>query len=388
MIFKRAYFYTLIIIFFTIGGFAGGYLVKSIAESSGDSWQILEQAYQILNKNGLKDMPETRRLEYGMIRGMLQAYDDPYTIFVEPAQHELESNSLEGKFGGIGVRLGRDNEGHVVLYPLPDSPAEAAGIRENDRLIKVDDLHITPETEIDVIQAAIRGRVGQWISITIARPPDYNQMEVKIKRAEIPLPSVTFHIDADEPRLGVIEVNRIAASTPDEIKAAVEELSQRGASAFVLDLRDNAGGLLTSGIDVARLFLKSGEVIEQQYKDKEIEKYSVNKPGPFADTPLVLLINHNTASAAEIVAGAIKAHQRAKLVGNSTYGKNTIQLVFDLKDGSSLHVTAARWWIPGLDPPIDGNGVTPDIMIEDHDQNGPDTALLTASRLLFGGEIP
>lgn len=369
-------------------GFAGGYLVKLITEPPGDSWQILEQAYQILNKNGLKDMPEERRLEYGMIRGMLQAYDDPYTVFVEPAQHELESNSLEGKFGGIGVHLGRDAEGRVVLYPLPDSPAEAAGIRENDRLIKVDDLHITPETEIDVIQAAIRGRVGQWITITIARPPDFNQVEVKIKRAEIPLPSVTFHIDADEPRLGVIEVNRIAASTPDEIKAAVEELGQRGAIAFVLDLRDNAGGLLTSGIDVARLFLKSGEVIEQQYKGKEIEKFSVNKPGPFAETPLVILINHNTASAAEIVAGAIKAHQRAKLIGNSTYGKNTIQLVFDLKDGSSLHVTAARWWIPGLDPPIDGNGVTPDIMIENHDANGPDTALLTASRLLFGGEIP
>lgn len=388
MEFKRAYLYTIIILMFTAVGFIAGYMVSPIFKTSESNWQILNQAYQILNKNGLKDMPEHPILEYGMIRGMLQAYSDPYTIFVEPAQHELESNTLEGKFGGIGVRLGVDADGQVVLYPLPGSPAEAAGIEENDRLIKVDELQITPQTGIDIIQAAIRGQVGQWIKITIARPPDYQLMEFRIKRAEIPLPSVTFHIDPDEPRLGVIEINLIAASTPDEIIKAAKDLNQRGATGFVVDMRDNAGGLLNSGVEIARLFLKSGVIMEQQYRGKQVERFSVEKPGALEDAPIVILINHNTASAAEIVAGALKANQRAKLVGSPTYGKNTIQLVFDLKDGSSLHVTAARWWVPGLEPPIDGNGVTPDILVEETEDSGPDAALLTASRLLFGGETP
>lgn len=388
MEFKRAYLYTLIILLFTTAGFIAGYLVSPVFKTSENNWQILNQAYQILDKNGLKEIPEHPILEYGMIRGMLQAYADPYTIFVEPAQHELESNTLEGKFGGIGVRLGVDSEGHVVLYPLPGSPADTAGIQENDRLIEVDELQVTSETGLDIIQAAIRGKVGHWIKITIARPPDYHLMEFRIKRAEIPLPSVTSHIDPDEPRLGVIEINLIAASTPDEIIKAVKDLNQRGATAFVVDLRDNAGGLLNSGVEIARLFLKSGVIIEQQYKGKEVERFSVEKPGELEDTRMVVLINRNTASAAEIVAGALKANQRAKLVGSPTYGKNTIQLVFDLKDGSSLHVTAARWWVPGLEPPIDGNGVTPDILIEESGDGGPDVVLLTASRLLFGGETP
>lgn len=385
---KRAYLYTLIIILFTAVGFSGGFVFRSMLEMSESKWQILDQVYQILSKNGLKDLPADPTLEYGMIRGMLQAYDDPYTMFVEPAQHELESNTLEGKFGGIGVRLGRDEEGNVVLYPLPNSPAQDAGILENDRLIKVDDLNITPQTNLDTIQAAIRGRVGHWITITIARPPDNQLMEFRIKRAEIALPSVTSHIDPDEPRLGVIEINLISASTPDEITKAFKDLSQRGASAFILDLRDNSGGLLNSGVEIARLFLKSGVIIEQQYKGKQVERFSVEKPGTLAETPIAILINGNTASAAEIIAGAIKANQRAKLVGHPTYGKNTIQLVFDLKDGSSLHVTSARWWIPGLEPPIEGNGVEPDIWIDESDSHTPEAALLTASRLLFGEETP
>lgn len=388
MEFKRAYVYTLIIILFITVGFAGGYAVRSILESSESKWQILEQAYQILSKNGLKDLPDNPTLEYGMIRGMLQAYDDPYTMFVEPAQHELESNTLEGKFGGIGVRLGRDEQGSVVLYPLPNTPAEDAGILENDRLIKVDDLQITPQTDLDTIQAAIRGRVGHWITITISRPPDNQLMVFRIKRVEIALPSVTSHLDPDEPRLGVIEVNLIAETTPDEITRAMTDLTQRGASAFVLDLRDNSGGLLNSGVEVSRLFLKSGVIIEQQYKGQQVEQFLVDKPGALSETPMVILINNNTASAAELIAGAMKANQRAKLVGSPTYGKNTIQLVFNLKDGSSLHVTSARWWIPGLEPPIEGNGVQPDIWIEESESNIPDAALLTASRLLFREDAP
>lgn len=132
-----------------------------------------------------------------------------------------------------------------------------------------------------------------------------------------------------------------------------------------MDLRDNFGGLLDSGINVARLFLTNGIVIEQQFRDKPIEQYKVTKAGALADLPLVVLVNQNTASAAEIISGALQASHRAKLIGVPTYGKNTIQLVFQLLDGSSMNVTSAHWWVPGMDTPRPGQGIKPDITIPD-----------------------
>ncbi len=383
--FKQAYLFTLVLIIFTALGFAGGVLLSPRIQFDSGEWPVLHQAYQILLDHGFKQAPESPALEYGMIRGMVQAYDDPYTQFVEPVQHELESNTLQGSFGGIGVRIGRDSGGNVILYPLPDSPAQKAGVLEGDRLLAIEDLAIASETSDEQIQSAIRGPVGERVKITIARAPDYQPIEFSIKRAEIPLPSVTWHLDPDSPTVGVIEVNVVAASTPDEIQNAVQDLKSRGANVYILDLRDNYGGLLSAGVDTARLFLDEGVVIEQQYKGRDAESFDVEQPGPLDDLPLAILVNKNTASAAEIIAGALKAHGRAKLIGKSTYGKDTIQLVFDLKDGSSMHVTSAHWWIPGLGSELQGNGIEPDFTVTaSDDANAPDAVVLAAASLLLG----
>jgi len=383
--FKQAYLFTLALVLFTALGFAGGVLLSPRLQVAGGEWPILHQAYQILVDNGFKPAPQSPGLEYGMIRGMVQAYDDPYTQFVEPIQHELESNSLQGSFGGIGVRIGRDSNNNVILYPLPDGPAQKAGLLEGDRLLMIEKLEIASETTDEQVQAALRGPVGERVNISIARAPDYQPVKLSIKRAEIPLPSVTWHLDPDSPTLGMIEINVVAASTPDEIQKAVEDLKARGAEVYILDLRDNYGGLLTAGIDTARLFLKDGVIIEQQYKGRDVESYEVEKPGPLAEIPLAILVNKNTASAAEIIAGALKVHGRAKLVGESTYGKDTIQLVFDLKDGSSLHVTSAHLWIPGLVPMLQGTGVQPDVTVANTDgSSGPDPVARAATNLLLG----
>lgn len=387
MNFKRAYFFTITLVLFTAIGFAGGYFAKSFSGDDLQKMATLKQAYQILQSHGWKPLPEDPAIEFGMIRGMLQAYDDPYTIFVEPVEHELQSNTLQGSFGGIGVRLNRDSDGNLVLFPFPGSPAEQAGVVEGDWLIAVNDLLIKPDTSLETVQAALRGPVGEWVEIEVTRPPEFINSKLRVKRAEIPLPSVTWHIDPDEPRLGVVEVNVIASSTPDEITKAVKDLLERGAQALVLDLRDNYGGLLTAGVDTSRLFLKDGEILQQQYRDQDVETYRVEKPGAFVDIPLVVLINQNTASAAEIVAGSLQAHGRAELIGTSSYGKDSIQLVFDLADGSSLHVTSAKWWIPGLDQP-NSVGLQPDLIVEDENNEGPDPLILVAIRSLFEGKNP
>ena len=383
MDFKRSFLVTFLVGIFTTLGFAGGYLAREQWDFSRDNFPVLAQAYNIVRDHGLKLLPPGSAMEYGMIRGMMQSYNDPYSIFVEPAQHELESNALQGSFGGIGVRLSRDSDGNVILNPFLDSPAAQAGIQNGDHLIAVDDLEITPELSMDDIQAALRGPIGQIVRVLISRPSASNPLELKIKRAEIALPSVTWRLDADNPEIGIIEINLIAASTVEEVRNAIEDLRIREARYFVLDLRNNFGGLLIAGVDIARLFLHDGVIIEHQYRDKGIEVYKVDYPGPYVDMPLVVIVNENTASAAEIIAGALKVHKRAQIIGAQTYGKDTIQLVFDLKDGSSLHVTSALWRIPELDPPIGEGGLEPDIYTETNpDPSGFDAAIRDASGVL------
>jgi len=382
--FQRYFLFTLFCFLLLTVGFAGGYLINPRSLTNSGDFPVLGEAYKILDKNGLTPVAESPNLEYGMIRGMLQAYGDPYTVFVEPVQHELETNSLQGSFGGIGVRFGRDAENQLILYPFSGSPAREAGIQDGDRLLAVGDLSVLSDTPLDTIQAALRGAVGTPVQLTIARPPDYETVELSVRRAEFPIPSVAWHLEATEPRLGVVEVNMLSANTPTEILNAFQELRNHGATGFVLDLRDNGGGLLNAGIDTARLFLKDGTVIEQRYRDKEVEVYRVDKAGELIDVPLVILINKNTASAAEIVAGALQANHRAPLIGSPSYGKDTIQLVFDLVDGSSLHVTTARWWVPGIEPPLAENGLQPDIVIAPQDDtNGADAAIQAAINVLF-----
>jgi len=364
MEYKKIFFVTSLSAVVVITTFLAGYFTHA-RHTQPENMPILNQAHEILLEHGLNVPAEGPVLEYGMIRGMLEAFGDPYSSFAEPAQTELTSNMLQGSFGGIGVTLGKDEEGFPVLLPIPDGPAAKTGIKEGDRLVKVNDLEINPNTTTDTIMAAIRGPIGENVKITIARAPDYEPQTYTVKRQEISLPSVTWYLEPTEPRLGMIKINVIAATTSDEIQKAVQDLRERGATAFALDLRDNYGGLLDSGVEIARIFLKDGIVIEQQYRNKPKEQFKVTKPGALSDLPIVILVNQNTASAAEIIAGALQAQHRAKLIGVPTYGKNTIQLVFQLLDGSSMNVTSAHWWVPGLDTPRPGKGIQPDITIPD-----------------------
>jgi carboxyl-terminal processing protease len=265
-----------------------------------------------------------------------------------------------------------------VLFPFPDGPAKRAGIKDGDRLVKVNTMEVTIETTSEALMAAVRGPVGETVEITVARPPEFQTLIFNIKREEIALPSVTWHLEPSEKRLGIIKVNVIASTTPDEIEKAVNELQVNGATAYALDLRDNFGGLLDSGVDVAKLFLGKSTIIEQQYRDQPVEQYRTNQVGPLSSIPLVVLVNQNTASAAEIISGALQAQHRAKLIGVPTYGKNTIQLVFQLLDGSSLNITSAHWWVPGLDTPRPGQGIQPDILLTQIENTSPDPYIQAA----------
>lgn len=338
--------------------FAAGFLTQDIYERYSSDYPLLEEVVDIFENHALQPLPSQKELEYGMIRGMLTAYDDPYTLFLEPPQHELQTNQLEGVYGGIGVQLERNEKG-VLLYPFPEGPAARAGVQNGDVLLSIDGTLITTEMSKDTIEAALRGPVGQSVNLVLSRA-NVETFVFDIQRQEVAIPSVLYRVVDGFPQVGILQVKIIAGSTVEEIKLAVENLQKAGVVHFILDLRENGGGLLDAGIETARLFLKNGIVIEQQYEGKEVESYSVLEPGPLADIPFVVFVNGNTASSAEIVAGAIQANGRALLIGEPTYGKNTIQQVFELRDGSSLHVTSAHWWFPELAFPAEEGGLIPD----------------------------
>jgi carboxyl-terminal processing protease len=379
--FRQSFLFTVLIGLALMGSFAAGYFVRDYRISSADL-PILTEAHHLLLQYGLKEPPQTPVLEYGMIRGMLQAYGDPFTTFSEPVEHELTTNNLEGRFGGIGVQLQRDEMDFHILIPLPGSPAESAGILEGDRLVQVDDIEVTPETPVEMVQAALRGKVGSKVLIRVGRPPDYNAFSMTIVRAEFAIPSVTAYLAPMETRLGILKVNLMSATTPDEIVEAVMDLKERGAQTFALDLRDNYGGLLSSGVDTARLFLQDGAIMNEQYKGEDIKTYEVDKPGALSDLRFVILVNGNTASAAEITAGSLQSLRSATLIGAPTYGKDTIQLVFELYDKSSLQVTAARWWIPEdtetIPPTISGTGLQPEILVDNNTSSTQDAGIKAA----------
>jgi carboxyl-terminal processing protease len=360
---RKYFFYSVIVLAGFIAAFFSGYFLNSYFEPEKYQFPLVNQAYNILINHAYLDLPSASILEHGMIRGLLDSSGDQYASFQEPIQKELESNSLQGSFGGIGVEFTRTEKGELLLYPIRGGPAYEAGIQDGDQLLQVEELKITPEMGDDEITAALRGPVENKIRLKILRKGHDAPLEFSIKRELIHLPSVTWHLAPEDANIGIITVHIIAESTAGEIQDAVNALQIAGADRFILDLRDNGGGLLTAGIETARLFLNKGVIVEEQYRGQEVTTYSVNTPGPLADLSLAILINQNTASAAEILAGALQSHERAVLLGEPSFGKDSIQLIFDLQDGSSMHITAAKWWIPDLNPPIGESGLQPDILI-------------------------
>lgn len=349
---KREIIVSTVITIISLGiAFTAGFLTNQFINPPELNLPILAQAQNIIQNHAYYELPPDPAMEYGMIHGLVGAIQDPYSAFVEPVQHELTQDTFEGEFGGIGAEVRLEEDQRITLYPFPDSPAEQAGVENGDILTVVDGTEITLEMDIHTVVSMVRGPEGERVQITIQRPPEMTDYEFVIKRQVFQLPSVTWRIIEEHPEIGLVDINLIASSTTQEIRTAIEELRSQQVDKFIIDLTGNGGGILDSGIEIAQLFLHDGDVIlYQHFKGEEQDVYKANSDGEFSSLPMVVLIDQNSASASEIIAGAIQAHQRAPLLGRPSYGKNTIQLVFTLDDNSSVHVTSAVWWLEGGNP--------------------------------------
>jgi carboxyl-terminal processing protease len=267
------------------------------------------------------------------------------------------------------------------MSPLPSGPAVEAGVLDGDVLLAVDGDRLAASLSLDDVIARVRGPIGTQVTITV-RHADGSEESYTLTRQRIEIPSVTWQVVDGQPDTGLVEISRFSDKTPDEVAKALDELlAQGGATRLVLDLRNNGGGILESAVGVAAHFLDGGVVMYETQRNAPEKEYAVPaNPGLATQVPLVVLVNGNTASAAEIVAGALLDSGRAPLVGQPTYGKGSVQLVYDLSDGSSLHVTAYRWYTPARRE-LEQGGLPPTYLVEPA-ADGTDAELGYALELL------
>lgn len=382
------------LVFLTVSAFLAGYLARELTGGRSEAFALadmplFEEAWGHVQTSFIGDIPDPTAVTYGAIRGSLNTLDDPYTVFIEPAVRELERESLQGSFGGIGATIARDEAtGTITLTPIPGNPAEAAGILAGDVLIAVDGQPVTADQTVPEIVEMIKGETGTTVKLTLQRPGEPAPYDVEIVRADILLPSVSYRLLDEDPTIGYIQLTRFSGESGQEVGEALQSLIDQGAQRFVLDLRQNGGGLRDAAVAVADHFLSSGPVLYLDSRDGGEKVYEASAETLVPDAPLVVLVDGGTASASEIVAGALQDRGRAKLIGSKTYGKGSVQLVFDLSDGSSVHVTSARWLTPNRNQ-IDQVGLQPDVAVEMTQEaidSGQDPVLARAIAFLQTGQ--
>jgi len=377
--FRRIAGFLLIGLLLEAAFFAGILLAPQVTgflrgQGSGGHESLLVEAWGVAQDLFYGKLPTEQERTYGAVRGMMESFKDPYTVFIEPPQTELQSQQLSGKFGGIGANVRRENDGRIVLSPFPDRPAAQAGVKEGDVLVKIDSTTITPEMKFEEVTSLLRGEVGTPVEVEVDRAGQ--KLAFNITRAEISVPSVTWRMLTQAPGVGYIKLNIFAQTSKDELIKGIEDLRKQGAQKLILDLRDNGGGLLDSAIGIASQFV-DGVVVSEKHRDGGQQDFSAEATGAARDMPLVVLVNGGTASASEIVSGALQDRGRAVLVGQKTYGKGSVQNVVPLSDGSSIHVTVAEWLTP-KGRQITGKGLEPDVVVEltqDDVANGRDPQL-------------
>ncbi len=349
---------------------------------------------EVMQKYVDKSKLDSQKMVYGAISGMVSALGDPYTVFLPPAKNEEVKSELNGSFEGIGAQLGIKDNAIMVIAPIPDSPAEKAGIKNGDWIVKVNGAE-TAGWSLPEAVAKIRGPKGSAVVLTVLHQGDNKTKEVSIVRDQIVLKSVDWKVVTSTAsgslKMAVyVDLTRFGDQTDGQWDKVVSGINSYLATSsgkvagVVLDLRNNPGGYLAGSVYIASEFLKDGVVVKQQDYNGVTQTYSVDRPGKLLSVPLVVLVNKGTASASEILAGALQVAKRAKIVGEQSFGKGSVQTSEDLPSGAGLHITVAKWLLAN-DVWINGTGLTPDIKIVNNENDPLSDAQLDRAVAVLNG---
>jgi len=326
-----------------------------------DEFDLFWQSWAILEEEFYYDLPPDQELIYGAAQGLLSAAGDRYTFFAPPQAAAYDRQTLAGEFGGIGAYVGQDAEGRLVITALFSGfPAKEAGLLVQDVIEEVDGVSIAGWT-LEAAVGRLRGEVGSQVTLSVYRPADGSRFTVAITRARVELPTVIADTYESVGYVRLFTFNdRATELLEEEIRALIEQ----GVTGLILDLRGNPGGLLDQAVSVSDLFLDEGVIVTQQDRGGHRSTYRSQTGQIAEDIPLVVLIDGGSASASEVVAGALQDRGRAALIGQPSFGKGSVQHVHDLPDGSQVHVTVALWFTPN-ETPIQDQGLVPDIVVDD-----------------------
>ncbi|HKC05133.1 MAG TPA: S41 family peptidase [Patescibacteria group bacterium] len=327
------------------------------------------------------------QMVYGAIEGMVSALGDPYSMFLPPTQNKVVNEDLSGSFEGVGIEIGYKNTHLAVISPLPGSPSEKAGVKAGDYIVHIKDEKKGLDLDAQNLNLAeavgdIRGPAGTKVTLTLIRDGNASPIVVDIIRAKLDVPSVTLTYVGKDKNIADIKVSRFGSETPGEWDKAVNEIVGKSeVKNIIIDLRNNPGGYLQAAVDLAGDFVKNGTTVVIQQEATSKTEIKSDRLGRLQNYKVVILINGGSASASEILAGALRDDRGVKLVGEKSFGKGTIQEPIDIAGGSGLHVTTAKWLTPN-GTWVHGVGLTPDVVITPKDSDKDDVILQGAVKLL------
>jgi carboxyl-terminal processing protease len=355
-----------------IGGFTVTAIIASGASDGVSEWarllpfsqhnlMIMKQARASLELFHVDDenMPDEKKFFFGAMKGMVSAVDDPYTRFVDPEQLTEEGMEMEGEYGGLGMYIGQREGKVLVISPIEGTPADRVGVKPMDEIVKIDEQVVIGMDQNEVVKI-LRGEPNTSVTVWMRRKGEDEPKSFDMTREVINIKTVRAEmIDS----IGYIKLNNFHQKTSAELTDAIREVTDKDAVGIVLDMRNNPGGLLNVALDVASQFLDGGLVVSMKGRVSRYDESLYAERGQATALPLVVLINEGSASASEIVAGAIQDHKRGPLVGAKSFGKGLVQSLFPLPDEAGMYITIARYTTPS-GRVIDHKGLLPDYVIE------------------------
>ena len=339
--------------------FGRGIGAPVLGGESYEELRVFAEALSLVQKNYVEET-KTKDLVYGAIKGMLSELD-PHTNFMEPVAYKEMQVDTKGEFGGLGIQISVKDKKLVVIAPIEDTPAWDAGIKAGDHIFKIDN-ELTRDLTLTTAVEKMRGLKGTKVVLTIMREGEKDPLEFTITRDIIKIRSIKHKMM--EGNIGYIRLTQFQERSAEDMKEALEDLEKQEMKSLILDLRNNPGGLLKVSVQIAELFIKEGKlVVSVKGRDDDKEEYLSAATKAREDYPMVVLVNEGSASASEIVAGALKDWERGVVLGTQTFGKGSVQTVFSLSDGSGMRLTTAKYYTPkGIS--IQNTGITPDILVK------------------------
>ena len=352
-----------------------------LPSNAPEEFGVLFEVYNhLLEDHYDRDNLTATQLSRGAIRGMLDALDDDHSAFLDPELFSAELERFRGNFEGIGAEVTERNGQIIVVAPIPDTPAEDAGIHSGDVILEVDGQSVEGLSVFEVVDL-IRGPGGTDVELLVLHPKASSPVTIVITRGVVIVPTLDLRILSGG--LAHLQLNFFGENTLEEFDKAIERAERLKAKGIILDLRNNPGGRVDTVVELTSRFLEDGLVLYQMDGRQNRIEYQVTGGNKVPDLPLIILINEFSASASEIMAGALRDHGRAQLVGVTSFGKGSVNIQRPLSDGSGVYYSIARWFTPGGDL-IEGEGIEPDIVVESDLEGTEDFQLDKAIELLQG----